>query len=339
MSNSIDQNELDLSYLEREYRELFPVATQAANELYQKISFRLDFSEIVLAFPIESRVKTWASIEDKLRRLKLRIQSLRELNDLVGLRLVTLFRKDALKICKVVEGNFEIIKGENTAERLKPDQFGYVSFHYVIRLAGKTLQPDESVERPDLRAEVQVRTLAQHVWATASHELQYKTKESVPVPLRRSIHRVSALLEVVDDELERLREEHRGYIEHFGDFDDSEDLSIMLLQLLFSELLPERNFVENDDYFGVMIELLHVKVDTKGKVKQLILDERDTALREEQKMIGEMLNEPKSPPSEKAKIRTKGAFLTQVGLVRTMLRNKFGEQYRVFDTRKYASGN
>lgn len=55
-----------------------------------------------------------------------------------------------------------------------------------------------------LKAEVQVRTVTQHVWAAASHVLQYKQEASVPLPVRRSIYRVSALLETVDLEFERV---------------------------------------------------------------------------------------------------------------------------------------
>ena len=63
-----------------------------------------------------------------------------------------------------------------------------------------------------LRAELQIRTLAQQLWAAASHKLQYKRESSVPYPIRRSIHRVAALLETVDLELERVLSERDPHL-------------------------------------------------------------------------------------------------------------------------------
>jgi ppGpp synthetase/RelA/SpoT-type nucleotidyltranferase len=60
--------------------------------------------------------------------------------------------------------------------------------------------------------ELQLRTLAQHIWAVASHKLQYKREASVPVPIRRSINRVSALLEMVDLEFDRVLLEREQYV-------------------------------------------------------------------------------------------------------------------------------
>jgi hypothetical protein len=55
-----------------------------------------------------------------------------------------------------------------------------------------------------LRAEIQVRTHAQHIWADASHILQYKKESSVAPKTRRDIHRIAALLETVDLEFEKV---------------------------------------------------------------------------------------------------------------------------------------
>jgi putative GTP pyrophosphokinase len=62
----------------------------------------------------------------------------------------------------------------------------------------------------DLFAEIQVRTVVQHAWATVSHSLQYKREADVPIPLRRRLARVSALLELADMEFSAISEQHAG---------------------------------------------------------------------------------------------------------------------------------
>jgi hypothetical protein len=55
---------------------------------------------------------------------------------------------------------------------------------------------------------VQVRTVLQHAWASISHALQYKQEDDIPRALRRRLARISALLEVADEEFAELNREH-----------------------------------------------------------------------------------------------------------------------------------
>ena len=89
----------------------------------------------------------------------------------------------------------------------------YQSLHYIIRIPKHWLKVSTFADLGELKAEIQLRTLAQHIWAATSHKLQYKHEDSVPPPIRRSIYRVSALLETVDLEFERVLAERGTYIE------------------------------------------------------------------------------------------------------------------------------
>lgn len=51
-----------------------------------------------------------------------------------------------------------------------------------------------------------MRTLAQHLWSDMSHELGYKPELSVPDAMQRRLFRLSALVELADDEFLRLRD-------------------------------------------------------------------------------------------------------------------------------------
>ncbi len=147
---------------------------------------------------MEGRVKSLASIEEKIERKGLTLQSVTALDDLIGVRAILLFRKDLKIADKLISKTFHVLHKEDTATRLADDSFGYQSQHYVVQLPKSWSKIPSFSELGTIRVELQVRTLAQHIWAAASHKLQYKKENSVPPPLRRAISRVSALLETVD---------------------------------------------------------------------------------------------------------------------------------------------
>jgi putative GTP pyrophosphokinase len=199
--------------LQEEYRDLRPAASRFSEMLMGELQELLRKNRLPLAVPIEHRVKSWLSIEEKIIRNGFGGRSLAELRDFVGLRLILLFRRDVPTACQLIETVFKDFVRHDQAEELSPQEFGYQSIHYIVRAPKPWLSiPTFSAFGP-FQAEIQVRTLAQHMWAAASHVLQYKQEESVPPPLRRTINRVSALLETVDLEFDRALKEREKYRE------------------------------------------------------------------------------------------------------------------------------
>ncbi len=195
---------MDVDRLRAEYQVLAPRTERFVNALLVEFAQLLPKQNIALAVPIEHRVKDWGSIADKIERKSLALEELTQLQDLIGLRLILLFRRDLEKTHRLISETFTVLSHEDTAERLDVTQFGYQSFHYVIELPESWLTVPSFADFANLKAEIQTRTLAQHMWAAGSHKLQYKQEQSVPEPVRRSINRVSALLETVDLEFERV---------------------------------------------------------------------------------------------------------------------------------------
>jgi len=183
-------------------------------EVEKQLNFLFNQGEIVLATPITSRVKTWSSISKKCERYKIQPASIREINDVAGMRVISLFQRDIIKICTIIKDNFIVLREENTSERLQENQFGYGSVHFEVTPKSEWVQVPTLKRLDGLSLEIQVRTVAQHIWAAASHKLQYKQENNIPVPLIRSINRTAALLEMVDLEFERLLGERDSYIEN-----------------------------------------------------------------------------------------------------------------------------
>ena len=177
--------------LKADFTRTEPLANRLLVALTHEIDELLKKNGIALGVPLEGRVKTWTSLEDKLERKLLAIKSAAELDDLVGLRVILLFRSDLDPVLDLLTKTFDVLSNEDTASRLAESQFGYQSRHLVLRIPATWSRIPSLSDLGDLRAEVQVRTVAQHIWAAASHKLQYKQEESVPTPLKRTIYRIS----------------------------------------------------------------------------------------------------------------------------------------------------
>ena len=182
---------------------------------------------IALGFRIDGRIKTLESIEDKIQRNKLK--SIDEVYDVIGLRIICLWERDVHKLHELLKDELKVTWETNTFDRLDDNQFGYQSRHYQVQFNDNWLQSPTTRIFKNISAEVQIRTIAQHLWATASHELQYKIEQEVPSEMKRSINRVSALLETIDLEFERVLSEKESYvdkIEHNTKVDIVEFLSL-----------------------------------------------------------------------------------------------------------------
>src|SRR5260370_2134976 len=195
---------MTIKTLETEYQAIIPLAARFADALNEQLSQLLENKRISLSFRIQQRVKTWASVAEKIKRLSLSLSTINDLNDLVGLRLVLPFIRDIDTVCQLISSNFKVVEQYDTQKRLREDQFGYASVHFIIQLPESWLIVPKLNCMRGLRAEVQVRTAGQHLWAVASHILQYKHEKAVPESIRRAIHRLSAVLETVDQGFEAV---------------------------------------------------------------------------------------------------------------------------------------
>jgi putative GTP pyrophosphokinase len=134
MTKSQKQDSINVTNLEREYRTLLTIAINLSSELVNQLNRLLDVEGIALGFPIQHRVKSWESLTEKFDRLSLRVESMKDVQDLVGLRLILLYRRDVEKVCQLISKNFKVVRQYDTRERLKEDQFGYSSIHFVVEL-------------------------------------------------------------------------------------------------------------------------------------------------------------------------------------------------------------
>ena len=163
-----------ISSFQSEYDTDAPRFHDLCLEIVKQLEELLKSARINLASPIEWRVKTWASILEKVKRNQIEPKSLAEIRDIAGIRTIALFRRDVGPTQRIIEENFSIVRKEDTFSRLNEDQFGYGSIHYEVQPPRHWLKIPTLRKFDGLRAEIQVRTGSQHIWAAASHILQYK---------------------------------------------------------------------------------------------------------------------------------------------------------------------
>ena len=312
-----------MSDFEQQIRERYaaekPLYIRLERSLCDQIAYALGQRNISLGVPIESRTKSQESVIDKVVKRQV-CQEYDDLSDLVGVRCILLFRRDLALFDEMVKDTFNVISHESVGERLEADQFGYQSNHYIVTLPEKWLSLPSCHGLSDIKAELQARTIAQHMWAAASHKLQYKREQSVPLPLRRSISRVAALLETVDLEFERFLSERHDYVSKIDNTDDA-TLNVDLLISELQNFWPKENeFPEKQNNEELLLELISVGIDTKKKLESFLRKWRELALRKERDAVALYSREPTDVnPWVNQERLAEGVYFTHVGLTRTAL--------------------
>ena len=156
---------------------------------------------------VESRVKGVGSLMGKLVRKGHLYNSILDLTDLVGLRIVTLFGDDVDRVAAFVTNKFEVDWAESTDKRKMhgTNSFGYNSLHYICRLPLALCEAQGKPKMHDVRFEIQMRSTLQHAWAAMEHDIGYKSEIETPPEYKRMFGRLASLLELADEEFSRIR--------------------------------------------------------------------------------------------------------------------------------------
>ncbi|WP_052770064.1 GTP pyrophosphokinase family protein [Paenibacillus sp. IHB B 3415] len=317
---------MELDELYKSYQENRGLYDLFVEELKDQLNVLLDKQKVELSTPITSRVKKWESVVDKCQRYSINPKCIHEINDIAGVRIISVFKRDIPIICSTIQENFNVLRMENVEERLDHTQFGYGSSHFEISLNEDWLKLPSLSRYSGLTVEIQVRTTSQHIWATASHILQYKREAHVPQPLKRSINRTAAILELVDLEFERLLLERSQYntesIEII-EYEKDTELNLDILRNVLTQSLPEENIeINGEDYGRLLDDLFHFGIRTIKDLESFIPEMMEGVLQEERKAVKAILDGADTHRTIAERV-AKGVFYTHCGLIRKMLRLKF----------------
>ncbi|MDD5063283.1 MAG: RyR domain-containing protein [Phycisphaerae bacterium] len=178
---------------------------------------------------IQARAKTVASYAEKILRKIERYRltdsdgnPLHPVTDLCGARVVTHTLSHVKAMSRFIEEHFEIDKENSVdlAKRLRANEFGYLSVHYIVRFRRGVFPTKEiPIKIPmdvyRLNAEIQVRTLLEHTWADIEHGLLYKSNINTHKKWEREFARLAAILEDADKSFERLEAAIKDYSSNY----------------------------------------------------------------------------------------------------------------------------
>lgn len=195
---------------------------------------------------LEVRAKSVASYAEKILRKRAKYQDARDplppdpllrITDLCGGRVICQTAAEVRAVCAFIERAFAVDRAnsEDASQRLKPMEFGYRSVHYVVQVSPEALReaglkrsiPREllgfapaflggHVANRPLKAEIQVRTLLEHVSSGIAHDAIYKTELRIPDRVRREFGALAAVLEKADRDCAQLLAEFEAFRSNSG---------------------------------------------------------------------------------------------------------------------------
>jgi putative GTP pyrophosphokinase len=196
---SAELNVAQIADIKREYEEAKTRYQALMDEVVFILGEKIKNSSIKI-HGIEQRIKSLESIIEKCQRKS--AKDFKQLTDIVGARVVCLFRSDMDRVGNLLAENFEILEIDDKISA-ENGALGYLSVHYLCRMPDRYKGPRyEKTE--NLIFEIQVRTLCMHAWAAVSHYLDYKGDWDVPTELMRALSALSGLFYVADNEFEQF---------------------------------------------------------------------------------------------------------------------------------------
>lgn len=165
------ESELALRYRLRREAILAPLATDIEDFI----------AELVASLPRIDRIQARAKSPDRFVAKALKEENgvpkyadpLAEIQDQVGARIVTFYLSDVREICDHIEKYFRHIE----KRRVLPEseaEFGYFGFHYIIGIPTDLIRAEWGEADVPEFFELQIKTLFQHAWSEANHDLGYK---------------------------------------------------------------------------------------------------------------------------------------------------------------------
>jgi putative GTP pyrophosphokinase len=147
-----------------------------------------------LAIAIEEQLRDYLRGEPRIDRVSARAKSidrflakaaieverkpkyadpLREIQDQLGARIITFYKGDTERVADIVRKYYRPIESKD----MVPDhrwKFGYFGTHFILITPKEVIDPSWDKELVPQFFELQIKTLFQHAWSEANHDLGYK---------------------------------------------------------------------------------------------------------------------------------------------------------------------
>ena len=287
------QLDLHSQMLMEQYNERKPVYERLLHLACDALRQALDGQRVKVT-AMDSRVKTADSLAGKLELKGTKYHTLDDVTDIVGIRVITFYGADVDKVAAIVSETFDVDWSQSVDKRKlhRLDSFGYNSLHYICRLPKSIVDDAGMPMLNELTFEIQMRTALQHVWSTLDHDTKYKGDVKVPREYQRQFNRLAGMLELIDEEFDRLRTTLTDYrrqmltLEASGQLDDvylnAETVRHFLDMRPFNNLNQRIAGINQAELYpapmmSFLLVLQELGLETLGDVNRLIDDYSDDA--------------------------------------------------------------
>ena len=165
-----------MSDLEQEYQQRFDAALKPV-----AVALEDQLREIFQPEPRIDRVSVRAKSVDRfLAKASALVdgkpkysEPLRQIQDQIGARIITFYRSDVDRIAATIQKYYRPIESKDVIPESEWE-FGYFGRHYVLLVPSDVVATQIDKTLLPQFFELQVKTLFQHAWSEANHDLGYK---------------------------------------------------------------------------------------------------------------------------------------------------------------------
>lgn len=178
-----------MSTLEEQYRIRFetflaPVSRQLEAHLKDALSHVVRIDRISARVKsVERFIQKATKTEDGQAKYS---DPLNQIQDQLGARIVTFYASDVSRIATEVRKFFHPIENKLRVPETE-SEFGYIGEHFVLMIPTDVLVDVESADDCPTVFELQIKTLFQHAWAEAGHDIGYKPSTELTTLHRRKM--------------------------------------------------------------------------------------------------------------------------------------------------------
>lgn len=191
------------------YKQVVSELKLKLNTLKSQLSYGNNHGPIEF---VTGRVKTKESILEKMYRRHIAPENLGvDMEDIAAVRIMCEFVDDIYEIVGLLRKrhDMQIIEERDYIAHKKPS--GYRSYHVIINY------PVELVDgTKNLKAEIQIRTLAMNFWATIEHSLNYKYKGNFPPEIEERLRKTAEAAFLLDTEMSNIHDDIKEAEELFA---------------------------------------------------------------------------------------------------------------------------
>jgi putative GTP pyrophosphokinase len=129
--------------------------------------------------------------EKKVDGVKKYSDPLNQIQDQIGVRIVTFYLSDVDEVAKIIESYYRKIESKNVVPE-SDSEFGYFGKHFILLIPDDLIEDAFDKEKIPNVFELQIKTLFQHAWGEAEHDLGYKPGVKLSRDVKRKIAFTSA---------------------------------------------------------------------------------------------------------------------------------------------------